>query len=413
LPADEVRYLAGRQVVLTFATAGAGPVESVELWVSGDGGSTWQPAPAERTSEKAVRHTVAADGRYDFYLVLHSPAGSSSEPPQAGSTPHVRTVVDTVAPTLQLHGVEAGGPEQPNEVVLRATLLDENLGATPARVFYRTAADGQWIDGGTAIAGDGRLVWRAPDVSGPVNLRVVATDLAGNRAIDELKDIHLHDGGRAAAAKLELNGLVDLFPESIAGPGDQADLIAPVRVAPVTPVEAQRETTDVAPGPRTEADLKRLRGLGQRFLHDGRYDLAAARLQDAVNGSPKDADLMVDLGSALYGARRFTDAEARYQAALDACPDQARAVEGLALVAAAQKRYPQARERLLQLLKLKPESGLTWLRYGDVEYRLGNGDKANAAWERTLQMPGADESLRERAQKRLKYFAPPEHPTQR
>ena len=80
-------------------------------------------------------------------------------------------------------------------------------------------------------------------------------------------------------------------------------------------------------------------------------------------------------------------------------------IDGLALVEATQRRYPEARSHLLHLLRLSPQSGKHWLHYGDAEHLLGNATAATAAWEKVLNLEPADEHIREKAQKRLKLFA--------
>jgi len=124
----------------------------------------------------------------------------------------------------------------------------------------------------------------------------------------------------------------------------------------------------------------------------------------AIN--PKDPDILAELGDALYRAGRYDDAGTRFTSALEALPDHVPAIEGLALVAATQRRYPQAREQMLHLQRLRPDSGSVWLRSGDVEHQLGNRATAIAAWQRVLSAADAGPDLREKAQRRLAYFAP-------
>jgi tetratricopeptide (TPR) repeat protein len=112
----------------------------------------------------------------------------------------------------------------------------------------------------------------------------------------------------------------------------------------------------------------------------------------------------VSLTSALYRLARYNDSDPRFQSALDLAPDHPGAIEGLALVAATQKRYPQAREHLRHLLRLRPESGSVWLRVGDIEHRLGNEAEALDAWERVLTARETDADVRRQAQRRLDYF---------
>jgi tetratricopeptide (TPR) repeat protein len=154
----------------------------------------------------------------------------------------------------------------------------------------------------------------------------------------------------------------------------------------------------------THDEINALRELAARYLREGRPALAEARLTDALHGAPGDQDVLVDLGTVLFQTQHYDDAGQQFQAALDAHPDNLAATQGLALVANAQRRYPEARQHLQHLLKRTPESGLTWLRYGDVEHRLGELDTALQAWRRVLEVEPAESQVRRMAEERLRTF---------
>ena len=133
----------------------------------------------------------------------------------------------------------------------------------------------------------------------------------------------------------------------------------------------------------------------------GRYGLAAARLEDALELNPDDPDLISALGGASYRRGDFEDAERKFRAALGLNADHLESVEGLALLDATLKRYPQARERSRHLLKLKPESAKIWLFLGDVEHKLGNLQPALDAWRRSLKVSDTNARMIKEAQRRL------------
>lgn len=400
------QQMASHDIVIEFEAVNGVPISDVELWVSRDSGRDWQKAVAERTGDTAVRYFAPENGRYDFYLVLRNDAGASAEPPAPGSTPVASIVVDTVPPLLQLHEariepVAAGSPT----IIFDVSLVEENLSDTGVRVFYRTEG-GPWTDGGPVVRCEKTLTWQAPDDLGsPADFRVVATDLAGNSAASELPDV--------AVPLAEASALPDpMAAETPTAPDtpDVAVSVEPVTIAPVEPpvvehAAAAGEAATATPSrPTPVTDLDRLHTLANQFMREGRHDLAAARLEDALRVAPGDADTLVDLGSAMYRLQRYDEARGRFDEALQAAPDHSGALEGLALVAATQRRYPDAREHLQHLLKLRPDSGANWLRYGDIEHRLGNAPQAFEAWERVLKLSEADEAVREKARRRLAYF---------
>jgi len=409
-----VRYVPAHSIDIEYRAAGPAVVRSstshsteAELWVSTDAGRSWQQTETERVGRTTLRYTAPADGRYDFYLVLRNEAGTSAAAPEPGATPTVSVVADTVPPLFQAHSAQ---PELADDgaltVLIHATIVEENLSADAIRVFYR-ASDAEWTDGGVAARADGGLSWTHPRAIGrTVDLRLVATDLAGNRTTSDLSQVSLPTSSRDAAEKATATQpAVGPWPASIEPVGPpMAAAVTPPAVEPVGPVA---ETQPASPEPTTQPaapDPQNLRKLAARFMGEGRYALAVARLEEALEVAPGDADVLVELGSALYRLARYNDSDQRFQSALDLAPDHPGAIEGLALVAATQKRYPQAREHLRHLLRLRPESGSVWLRVGDIEHRLGNEAEALDAWERVLTARETDADVRRQAQRRLDYF---------
>jgi Flp pilus assembly protein TadD len=398
-------YVATHDVVLQYQAVHAAEITRVELWLSIDGGRTWQPTDVERTGT-ALRFRTEHEGRNDVFVVLHNAAGPSSDPPTAGAKPTATVYLDTTAPLVQLHAARIEtSADQPPRLVLRATLVEENLSGGGLRLFYR-GTDPTWHDGGPVTRGDGVLIWHLPPaLPATFDVRVVATDLAGNAASADLANV----SGPAPAPDEPAEKARDAA--ATASGAVLVEHVEPVRVEKAAILDPNISTSQPAtdPAPGASRDVQKLSNLADRLVTEGRYSLAAARLEEASRLAPSDPDVLVKLGSALYRLDRFDDAQTRFAAAAQAAPESPAALEGLALVAATQKRYPEAREQLQRLLRLQPESSNAWLRLGDVEQRLGHTAQAVDAWERALQMPTSDAALREKAQRRLEYFRTERH----
>lgn len=387
----DVRYVAARELLLAYTTANQAPIEQVEVWFTRDGGKTWNQEPVEQHGRQTVVFQAPEDGWYGFYVVLHNSAGASADPPASGAEPQSQVLVDTIAPALQLHrGSEPPQLTAGSRFSLRLSLIDEHLGARPLRVFSRARGDETWVDRAYAAVDGPEFTWQVPpDLTGPVDLRIVATDLAGNRAFEDLLNVPVcAPSSQPAADPAESNSSAAL---------------------PVAPMPEDHGPESV---PRSYAfgeldKLDELRSLAARHCTDGRYAQAAETLQQAVQMCPGDPDLLSSLGEALYSGGHQDDAEHWFSAATAAAPDHPRALEGLALVAATQKRYPQAAAHLEHLLRVEPESAQTWLHYGDVEHKLGEKSRALDAWERVVSLRDVDPAVRENAERRLKYFGPP------
>jgi len=404
-------YLDSRTVLISFHTVEPTPVERVALWATGDDGRTWQLIEAERAGPTAVRFEAPRDGRYGFYLVLENAAGRSAEPPEPGTPPLVTVVVDTTAPTLHLRAaayVDESTP--PATLRLPVTVIDDNLGSAGTRLFYRTADALGWRDAGPMPVRAGQIDWPLPsDVAPPIDVRVVVTDLAGNRAVAEMRDVR---GRRAADVELAADAtLVPPSPPAVSHPavaptvsipspaatGEQhaapkADSAATQPAVVAEAESAQRQREQAAALRRQAAD----------FVQRGEFAAAIEQFSEALKLAPQDASLLVELGDALVRVKRFDDAGRRYQDALARSPQQRGALEGLALVAVSQRRYHDARRRLQELAELEPQDARAWLRLGDVERKLSNHAAARHAWSRVLQIHAAPPEVRAAAQERLR-----------
>jgi tetratricopeptide (TPR) repeat protein len=377
---EPARFVRQREIRLTYATRGDANVDRVRVFVSIDGGRTWTPIDhrvvAPGTAEVAVRQ----EGRHDFFMVLENAAGTSSAPPVAGDRPHVSATVDTLPPTMQVHQANlernAAGSLTAR---IKLSLIEENLSPDGIRVFYRAQPGADWTDAGSARYENGAIAIGLSSEIERADLRVVVTDLAGNRAFDDQLDV--------TAPRPEP---VDTSTTLAAESSPEAPASVVVEIQPVAPP---------LPDDRTVA----LRRKADEHMQRGEYALAGARLSEALDKSPNDADLLADLGRAAYALRKTDEAALRFEQALTANPDHPDALEGMALVEVNRRQYPRAQEHLEHLLKLEPQSGRMWLNYGDVLHRMGETQDANSAWERVLQVD-ADQKTRENATKRLRYI---------
>lgn len=409
LPGD-VSYVNSRQLVLSFRTANSTEIQRVRVWILADQGASWREATATRHGAGTVGLEVEQDGKFYLFMTLENESGRSSDPPTARTEPHAAIVIDTAPPTLQLHKVrQVASADGDRLLQLNVSLVEENLGQSGSRMFYRRSEGGDgWSDGGVVTFCDGIVHWSPPtDAASPLDLRLVVTDLAGNRAVDEVCGVELTPAPANATDPSDSDAA-----EVPSVTAEHAGAVPLVTVPPVEPVTVDVVALDGPPEAvpasqpafRRDARAQRLRALAARYEGEGQVSLAGARLQDALEIAPDDPDLQVDLGSLFYRTRQYDDAVARFRAALEESPDHIGAIDGLALVAATQNRYSEARSHLQHLLRLDPNSSKHWLHYGDMEHYLGNATEAFAAWNKALSLEPVDEAVRKDAQKRLRLF---------
>lgn len=388
---SQPRYVASRDVVLAFG--GRENVDRVEAWVTEDEGKAWVAADVERLDDGSVRYSAEHDGRFGFYLVLENGAGRSAGPPGSGDAPHISVIVDTAPPTLQIRRARTNSGSATPAIELRLTLIEENLGTGGLRLFHRAGRGNVWSDGGVlqvpARAGDAAeavVSWMLPGgVAERLDLMLTCTDRAGNSVREEILGVRT---SRTVAV-------------------DQKDVSEATRALASRPsvgtaaTSAPSGTRDSATRANGDpARAEQMRTLAARFLTEGRMDLAAARFSDALAELPNDPQLLTEYGTALVRSNRLEDARQRFEAALATAPKNAAALEGLALVAMGQQRLTDARETLKRLLEIDGGAGRVWLRYGDVEYRMGNRTAAIEAWTKAAGTP--DAQLQATVRERLK-----------
>lgn len=399
-------YVNSHTVVLNVEAAEGAAVQRTDVWISSDEGRHWRPIDSALSGGASVRFDVPRDGRYGCYVVLENRAGRSASPPRDGAEPHCFVLVDTEPPTLQLHSAERISREgEPVRVRVRLTLLEENLAESGARFFFRLSESDAWRDGGVLTRSGDTALWEAPpDAVGEVDLRVVVTDLAGNRAADQLDRVPVGNIRRSADPPASRPAAT-----ASAAPATSAGAAASQAAAPrLSPPWPETDPFDRAADRPSLEEVQRLRARAMEHLADGEMSLGIARLEDALSLAGDDADVLADVGQALIRARRPQEAAQRFRDALLRVPEHAASIEGLALVAVSEKRYPEAREQLLRLSKLQPDAAALWLRLGDVEHQLGNRGEARRAWQKCEALSGADAALREKAGRRLRSFAGPE-----
>lgn len=188
-------------------------IESVELCVSRDRGSTWQPLQRAEPQVRGFTYHAPADGRYDFAVRVRR-QGDSSAAGYDQLTPQLQVKVDSAQPTLRL----SAAPDSTGGVVVQYDARDASLIASPSVRLEAQADEGPWDeislreDHGVEhgwLYGSGR--WRPPKDSRLVRLRMSVADEAGNVA--------------TAAAQTTMAGPAPPGPRLEGGPDNSPDAI--------------------------------------------------------------------------------------------------------------------------------------------------------------------------------------------
>ena len=371
-PPPRPHFVSSRDVVISFDARG--DVQRVELWVSQDAGRSWRRAETTRWDRASLLYHAPADGRYELYLRLIGPQPMPA--PTPGTVGHQSLVVDTVPPIVQIRS--AAAVRDPPGIELDLIIIEEHLRPGAVRLLYRTASDNPWKDSGLHPSGSGTVRLPLPaEANERLDLRLIVTDAAGNRAFDDWRGL---DVSAARAAR----------PASQPAPAPPAaQASAPQKPAP--------------PDPQIQARIDQLRERAGQQLALARYDQARRLLSQALELAPDDPGLLAALGTVwLRSGQRDKAEEILSQALAHGRPPEA--LEGLALIAALRHDWPTARQRLRELLELQPRSALVWLRLGDIEHRMGRKAAARDAWQRARTL-AREKALKKRAEERLRLLA--------
>jgi hypothetical protein len=170
------QYVAGTHVSIKFELDKSA-AQAIEVWMTPDDGQTWQKLTAATQKDNAIDVSLPGEGIFGLCLMGSGPNSSNQAPPK-GETPDWRVIVDTTKPEAHLTSVRSG-PDGSYDVVWTAS--DKHLKPEPVDLEFSKGPDGPWMPMATHLKNDGRYHW-APirPVTGPIYVRMHATDLAGN-----------------------------------------------------------------------------------------------------------------------------------------------------------------------------------------------------------------------------------------
>ena len=185
------------------------------------------------------------------------------------------------------------------------------------------------------------------------------------------------------------NGEARAWERSLAGLGGAGDLLVEVGRAHCRVGRLERgvelfERALAADGPR-EARMY----LGRALTGLGRYEEAAAQLEQALAAAPQRREVLVDLATARFFLGEHQRAAALYDEALNAAPDDTAAMVGRGQVELAAGHLDEAAELLHRALSIEADRSDAWFLLARVHRLRGEGGQLRAAADRALLLAGA------------------------
>jgi len=160
------------------------PVE-VQLFVSGDRGTTWQLYSRTAPTQRQFLFRAAGDG--EFWFAVRTLDRGGQLRPQRIAAPELRVIVDTAPPQLQLNAQAT--PD--GRITAQWRVEDRTLRPDALAIQWRAAPKGDWqkiaLDRNLlAAAGpvqSGETTWQLPGVFTQIEVRAETADAAGNPAV--------------------------------------------------------------------------------------------------------------------------------------------------------------------------------------------------------------------------------------
>ncbi|MBN2582139.1 MAG: tetratricopeptide repeat protein [Planctomycetes bacterium] len=378
-PGGEVRanretpVLQSRLLSIGYTWDKESPPSRVGLWVTTDGGRTWQLDHVARRLTGTFVFQAPADGVYGFQT--HREIGESTwGVPLGGEAPQVEIIVDTEPPhvewTSPLGAETADGPGRAPAKVGRTMVLawlanDANLGEKPVRLDYRPFGKTLWQPIAAEIANSGSYEWTAPEsLHGQVEVQVTVLDRAGHLASAEL----------------------------------------PLEIVPAQPAAAEPQTSASATEQATEDSLsqsQRAYAMATLARLQENWTDAEYQLKRATTLNPDHTRAWVDLGGIYASNKRWDPAVDAYRKATSLQPQNTNALLGLARSLAARGDVAGATQTVETLLRLSPTDGDALVLYGDLLWKSGKNDMARQAWLKALDSGGGHQGRLAAIQKRL------------
>ena len=164
---------------------GNAATSKIEFYITDDGGLTWNKYGEDPDKISPMVITVPAEGTYGLITAVSTNVRPAL-PPRPGTRPDRFVIVDRTPPQAQwLSPVSEQILLTESGIELAWTSSDPHLGLTPVDIEYSTDGGNFWLPLREKLPAKGSISWNPPVMEGQsdIALRLIATDLAGNKRI--------------------------------------------------------------------------------------------------------------------------------------------------------------------------------------------------------------------------------------
>jgi len=171
--------------------AGQNGPASVELWVTQDGGRSWNRQGEDPDRLSPFEVDLGSEGTFGLCLVARALSGLGDQPPAAGDHPQVWVEVDSTPPAVKLATPQIGTGNYVGKVAISWAANDLHLVPKPVTLSWRAdQPNAPWQHIAGPIENTGRFIWTVPVNTPPkIHIRVEAVDTAGNKGAADTAEI--------------------------------------------------------------------------------------------------------------------------------------------------------------------------------------------------------------------------------
>ncbi len=166
-------------------SVGPGGVRAVELWVTIDGGRTWEKWGEDEDKRSPFEIQVQSERTFGFSMVIVANNGLAGRSPEPGDEADIWVTVDSTQPRARLLQAAYGQGEHSGQLDIRWEADDPHLTARPITLSFAEMAEGPFTTLAAGLPNNGQYFWTIdPRTPRKLYLRLEVKDEAGNTAFD-------------------------------------------------------------------------------------------------------------------------------------------------------------------------------------------------------------------------------------
>ena len=201
------RLVNSTRTTLDYKIEGVGPsgVGKVEIWITGDGGKTWNRKSEDPDMISPAVVELPGEGVHGLIVHAVNGSGGGDPPPGPNTPPDIVLEVDSTRPTARIVGLKPSPSEAVGAIDIAYEVADKNLGPQPVTLLVASRKGGPWTPLAQRVANTGTYRWDVPQHAGfEFHFRIEAIDMAGNIGAAETDQAVRFDTSRPKAKVIQV-----------------------------------------------------------------------------------------------------------------------------------------------------------------------------------------------------------------